>query len=125
MRRVKQRDTAPELLFRAYLRDWGLAYRVCPRGLPGRPDIANRRRRWAVFIHGCFWHGHQGCRLASTPKTNAAFWRQKLAANRARDTRKIKDLEALGFLVVVVWQCELEDARALRKTRAALCRRSQ
>lgn len=125
MRRVKQRDTAPELAFRAYLREWGIAYRICPRVLPGRPDVANRRRRWAVFIHGCFWHGHENCRLATVPKTNSAFWRQKLAANRARDTRKIEELEALGYLVVVVWQCELGDARALRKVRAVLRRRSR
>lgn len=125
MRRVKQRDTTLELVFRAYLRAWGLAYRVCPRGLPGSPDVANCRRRWAVFINGCFWHGHQGCRLATVPKTNAAFWRDKLAANRARDVRKIKDLEDLGFLVLVIWQCELEDPSALRKLRTALRRRSQ
>lgn len=125
MRLVRQRDTAPELRVRSLLRTWGIGYRVCPRDLPGRPDVANKRRRWAVFVHGCFWHGHHGCRLATIPKTNTDFWLAKLASNRERDARKVRRLRELGFRVVVVWQCQLDDTRVLRRLRIDLLRHAR
>jgi DNA mismatch endonuclease (patch repair protein) len=123
MRRIRQRDTEPEMLLRKQLTSWGIRYRVCPQSLPGRPDIANVTRRWAVFVHGCFWHGHRGCSLATIPKTNREFWCAKLSANRARDRTKRLALEAMGFHVVEVWQCQLGDLRLLRRIRDRLRRR--
>lgn len=105
---VRQRDTGPELRVRALLRVLGLRYRIRNRDLPGSPDIANRRHRWAIFVHGCFWHGHRGCRRATVPKRNAAFWTAKLDANRARDERALRALRRSRFKVVVVWACELD-----------------
>ena len=108
MRAVRQTGTAAERVVRAWLRSQGVAYRIAPRMLPGRPDLANRRAGWALFVHGCFWHGHEGCRRATTPKRNAAFWTAKVASNRARDAAKEAALRALGLTVRVVWACEIE-----------------
>ncbi len=118
MKSVRQRDTAPELAVRRFLHALGVRYRVCPRNLPGRPDLANGRRRWAIFVHRCFWHGH-ACRLGTKPNANAEWWRAKIDANRERDTRKAKELEALGFHVFTVWQCAVEDGIAMRERLAA------
>lgn len=109
MKRVRQRDTKPEVEVRRLLHQAGLRFRLCPKTLPGSPDLANRRAKWAVFVHGCFWHGHRACALATLPKTNTAFWREKLTANRTRDRRKAEQLKALGFEVLVVWQCQLSN----------------
>lgn len=114
MRRVRQRDTAPELAVRKYLYSRGVRYRVCPSHLPARPDLVNQRAKWAVLVHGCYWHGHMDCSLFRIPKTNSLFWRHKIAANRERDARKQLELEALGFEVHVVWQCEVGTARLRR-----------
>lgn len=110
MRRVRQRDTAPEVAVRRILKGMGVGYRLCPKDLPGSPDIANKTQRWAIFVHGCFWHGHEGCRLFRVPKTNSEFWRNKVASNQRRDRRKAEQLRNLGLRVLTVWQCELEDA---------------
>jgi DNA mismatch endonuclease (patch repair protein) len=112
MKRVRQTDTWPELAVRRALHAAGLRFRVCPKDLPGRPDIANKSGRWAIFVHGCYWHGHRGCSLATVPKTNTEFWLAKLRDNRQRDARKEAHLRELGFLVFVVWQCQVDD-RAL------------
>lgn len=109
MRRVRQRDTAPEVAVRKLLHRSGVRFRICPEQLPGRPDVANVSQRWALFVHGCFWHGHRGCRLATVPRTNSKFWVEKFAANKRRDARKARQLRALGFRVLVVWQCEAAD----------------
>lgn len=107
MRAVRQGGTAAELAVRAWLRGAGVAYRIAPKALPGRPDLVNRRAGWALFVHGCFWHGHPGCRLATVPKRNAAFWAAKIETNRARDAAKESALAALGLRVFVVWGCEV------------------
>src|SRR4051794_35741954 len=106
MKRIRQRDTEPELFVRRVLRRIGLYYRVCPAGLPGRPDVANVTRKWCVFVHGCFWHGHANCRLFTVPKTNSEWWQRKVRDNQARDARKEAAMRELGFRVEVVWQCE-------------------
>lgn len=85
----------------------GLRYRICNQDLPGSPDIANRANKWAVFVHGCFWHRHAGCPRATTPKTNREFWLRKFAANRKRDERVQAELRAMGFKVAIVWECEV------------------
>ena len=115
MKGIRQRDTAPEMRIRQLLHRAGIRFRACPSDLPGRPDIANKTRYWAVFVHGCFWHGHRGCHLASVPKSNTAFWEGKLAANRARDQRKVQELRKLGYKVATVWQCELDNPTLLAR----------
>ena len=106
--RVRQTKTAPEEVVARLLRDLGLAYRRNVRALPGSPDFANRSRGWAIFVNGCFWHHHTGCRRATVPKNNRAFWTAKFAANRRRDAAAIRALRALGLRVLVVWECEVE-----------------
>lgn len=115
MSRVPQRDTAPEMAVRRMLHGAGYRYRVCPRLLPGRPDIAFIGKRKAIFVHGCFWHAHN-CRLSKLPSTNSDFWKLKFERNRERDLRKVKDLERLGWTVLVVWQCELKNPESLMET---------
>ncbi len=106
--RIRQSDTTPELIVRRALYAQGLRYRSRNRDLPGSPDIANRTARWAVFVHGCFWHRHPRCVRTTTPKRNREFWLEKFAANRARDRRAIAKLRRLGYAVLVVWECEAE-----------------
>jgi len=107
--RVRQHGTTPELQVRRILTELGLRYRVHNRDLPGSPDMANRKRRWAVFVHGCFWHRHEGCAKATTPKRNADFWKAKFSANEERDARAMRALEGMDYRVAVIWECELED----------------
>jgi DNA mismatch endonuclease, patch repair protein len=115
MRRVRREHTKPELVVRHALWSLGAHYRACVRALPGSPDIANRSKHWAIFVHGCFWHGHAGCALYTTPKSNPAFWQQKVRDNRARDARKRRTLLHLGYRVLVVWQCQTRDERTLNR----------
>lgn len=108
MKRIRRADTKPELLVRKWLAAHGFRFRVKNRDLPGSPDIVNRKKRWAVFVHGCFWHGHDGCSKATIPKKNTEFWTQKILSNKRRDTLKESQLRGVGFTVHVVWQCEAE-----------------
>lgn len=108
MRKIRQRDTKAELTVRRWLWSAGLKYRVNNRDLPGSPDVANRSGRWAVFVHGCFWHGHEGCRRARLPSRNQDAWNEKILSNRARDERKARELASLGYEVITVWECELD-----------------
>ena len=114
MRRVRTKNTAPELAVRRILHRLGARFRVCSDALPGRPDVSNRHREWCVFVHGCFWHGH-GCRRGRAPKTNMEFWDKKVKSNQLRDTRVIAELNRRGIRVLVVWQCELSSEPALSK----------
>jgi len=106
MSRVGRAATKPELLVRRYLTTLGLRYTTKNRDLPGSPDLANRKKKWAVFVHGCFWHQHWRCKSATIPKSNAAFWRAKFASNKSRDGRVQSELESLGFTVIAVWECQ-------------------
>jgi DNA mismatch endonuclease, patch repair protein len=116
MQRVRQRRTKAEDLVAAALRDLGRHYRRNVRGLPGSPDFANRRRGWAIFVNGCFWHHHKGCPRGTIPTRNRAFWLEKFTANRKRDAAKIRLLRQLGLRVVVVWECEaLDPVRLARR----------
>jgi DNA mismatch endonuclease (patch repair protein) len=108
MRLIRQQGTSSELLMRRWLWNRGVRFTTRNRDLPGSPDLANRSRRWALFVHGCFWHGHQGCVRSRLPKRNADFWREKIAGNRERDCRKEAALRALGYRVFVVWGCEAD-----------------
>jgi len=108
MRRVKGRDTGPELAVRRILRAAGIGYRLGGGGLPGRPDLVMKGRRAVVFVHGCFWHGHDCARGARQPKANAAYWTGKIERNRARDSAAQAALEAAGWRVVTVWECGMK-----------------
>jgi DNA mismatch endonuclease (patch repair protein) len=115
MRAVKSRDTAPELQVRKLLRRLAPGYRLCRADLPGKPDIAYGKRKLAVFVHGCFWHGHDCARGARMPKTNQPYWRDKIARNRARDARHMQALAELGWRTLIVHECELKDEPALER----------
>lgn len=115
MRRVKGRDTSPELAVRRALTALGARYRLQRKDLPGSPDIVMPGRRLAIFVHGCFWHGHDCARGARVPKANRDYWTAKIARNRARDHRSRAALEALGWGVETLWECELKDESALRE----------
>ena len=114
MRAVKSRDTQPELVVRKLL--WSIApgYRLYRADLPGKPDIVYARRRLAIFVHGCFWHGHDCARGARAPRTNAAYWSAKIARNRARDVATLQKLAAQGWWTLVIHECELKDIDALQ-----------
>lgn len=114
MGRVRQRDTAAEVRVRRVVAAMGWRYRTVNRDLPGSPDLANRARRWAVFVHGCFWHQHGGCPRARIPKANRAFWQAKFSANRARDRRALAELRNKGFSVATIWECQTHDESAIR-----------
>jgi DNA mismatch endonuclease (patch repair protein) len=120
MRRVKSQGTAPELAVRRIVWRLGGRYRLNRRDLPGSPDIVLPGRRLAIFVHGCFWHGHDCARGARVPKANHDYWLAKVARNTARDADVQARLTALGWRVVVVWECGLKDAAALEARIAGL-----
>jgi DNA mismatch endonuclease (patch repair protein) len=115
MRAVKSENTAPELAVRHLLREFAPGYRLHRADLPGKPDIAYIGRRLAIFVHGCFWRGHDCARGARMPKTNAPYWREKIARNRARDAAHLAALTEQGWRVLTVYECELKDRNALRE----------
>ncbi len=115
MRAVKSRDTTPELAVRALLRPFAPGYRLHRKDIPGNPDIAYIARKQAIFVHGCFWHGHDCARGARAPKANAEYWRTKIAKNVARDAAHRAALAALNWRALIVWECELKDVGALRR----------
>jgi DNA mismatch endonuclease, patch repair protein len=108
MSRIRGRDTAPELMVRRGLHRQGLRFRLQAR-LPGRPDLVFPRHRTVLFVHGCFWHRHEGCSQATTPSSNKEFWSKKFSENIERDIRVKRQLEKIGWRVIVVWSCELGD----------------
>ena len=121
MRRVKGKDTSPELAVRKALTRLGARYRLHRADLPGKPDIVLPGRRIALFVHGCFWHGHDCARGARVPKQNRDYWLGKVARNRARDAASRASLEALGWRVETLWECDLKDEAGLaRRLRALL-----
>ena len=115
MARVGQKNTKPELALRRLLWGMGYRYRLHDRRLPGSPDIVMAGRHRIVFVHGCFWHSHPGCKKARPPKTKREYWIPKLASNVERDQRAEKQLRDLGWGVLVVWQCELQEPEMLAR----------
>lgn len=105
MQSVKTKDTGPEWIVRRALFRLGYRYRLHRKDLPGRPDIVLPRHRFAIFVHGCFWHGH-GCRYGQLPKSRLDYWKPKITRNRERDSANVAALEALGWRVAIVWQCD-------------------
>jgi DNA mismatch endonuclease, patch repair protein len=122
MRRVKGKDTTPEITVRKALTKLGARYRLHRADLPGKPDIVLPGRRLALFVHGCFWHGHDCPRGARVPKQNRDYWVAKIDRNRARDAKSHEALVALGWRVETIWECELKDAAALEARLASLLR---
>ena len=114
MQAVKSRDTGPEMIVRRLLHRLGYRYRLHRRDLPGTPDVALLSRRKAIFVHGCFWHGH-GCPKGRLPNSRLDYWRPKLNSNRERDRRNEEELRSMGWTVLVIWQCETADLEALAR----------
>ncbi len=110
MSQIKGKDTKPEILVRHYLHAHGMRYRLHDRNLPGKPDIVLPKYRTVVFVHGCFWHRHEGCRYFVVPKTRTEFWLNKIGRNVANDERQQNELTAAGWKVLTVWECELKPA---------------
>jgi DNA mismatch endonuclease (patch repair protein) len=123
MRQVKGRDTSPELAVRKALTRLGARYRLHRKDLPGKPDIVLPGRKLALFVHGCFWHGHDCARGARTPKQNRDYWVGKVERNRARDAKTREALAALGWRVETIWECDLKDAAGLEARLAGLLSR--
>lgn len=109
MAAIKGKDTKPEMIVRKYLFSRGLRFRVQVRKLPGNPDIVLPKYKTAIFVNGCFWHGHEGCKYFRLPKSNVEFWREKIERNIERDKESMKALFDLGWKVIRVWECELRN----------------
>ncbi len=114
MSKVKGKDTKPEKLVRSILHKNGFRFRLHVKDLPGKPDIVLPRYRVVIFVHGCFWHGHEQCKRATLPKTRHDFWMEKIAKNKQRDQMHITDLENLSYRCLIIWQCEIKDQVALK-----------
>ena len=108
MSRIRGKATKPELLVRDWLWCHGYRYRLNVKSVPGKPDIVLRKYRTAIFVNGCFWHGHDGCSLYSVPKSNTDFWIAKVQRNRERDQQEYKALHDAGWQVIVIWECQLK-----------------
>lgn len=124
MAAVRRRNTAPERSVQSCLSDLGFDFETHVRELPGTPDIVFHAENKAIFVHGCYWHRHSGCKFASTPKTNVQYWEEKFAANVLRDKKAIESLRDMGWRVLVVWSCEakaLEDLRVKLGSFMGLC----
>ncbi len=113
MSAIKAKDTAPEVLVRRYLHAVGLRFRLHCRKLPGTPDLVLPRYRAVIFVNGCFWHRHPGCRYAATPKTRPDFWAAKFESNVRRDQLQAEELQALGWRPITFWECESRDVDSL------------
>ncbi|WP_315805462.1 very short patch repair endonuclease [Bradyrhizobium sp. SZCCHNS3002] len=116
MSRIRSRDTKPELVLRRELHRLGLRYTLGNKRLPGKPDLVLPRHKAAVFVHGCFWHRHPGCNIATTPKSNTPYWQEKFDRNVSRDARVRAELESQGWRVFVVWECELQSGKRSSRT---------
>ncbi len=123
MSRVSSKDTKPEKIVRSYLHRAGLRFRLHGPGLPGKPDLVLAKHRTVVFVHGCFWHRHKGCKRATTPKTRKEFWMEKFEKNKARDRRNSRQLKENGWHVIVIWACELEGNLKRESTLGGLVRK--
>lgn len=114
MAQVKSKNTKPEMLVRSLLHRMGYRFRLHIKTLPGHPDVVLPRYKAVIFVHGCFWHGHEGCKRATMPATRTEFWRKKIGGNQSRDRRNLTALEELGYRCLVIWQCEMKDIEALK-----------
>ena len=109
MSRIKGKDTKIEVMVRQYLFHYGFRFRKNDKRYPGKPDVILPKYKTAIFVHGCFWHRHEGCKLATIPKTRTEFWMEKFAKNVANDKKHYEQLRDMGWNVIVIWECELEN----------------
>ena len=123
MSKIRSKDTKPELRVRRALHARGFRYRLHRRDLPGNPDIVLARFQACIFVHGCFWHGHEGCPDATSPKTNEDYWRSKITRNRERDHESQTALKNIGWKVLVIWECETRTMEKLEKTMENVARK--
>jgi DNA mismatch endonuclease (patch repair protein) len=107
MSRIRSTNTRPEVATRAAVHALGIRFRSHVASLPGKPDLANQTQKWAIFVHGCFWHSHARCTLASKPKSNTSYWSEKLRGNKRRDKAKVARLKRAGYRVLVLWECDI------------------
>ena len=114
MRRIRSKNTRPEMLVRKLIYSMGYRYRLHRKDLPGNPDLSFPGRRKVIFVHGCFWHQHEGCKLAHIPKSNQSYWIPKLERTKKRDSCNIEKLKVLGWSVLVVWECETKIVEDLK-----------
>jgi DNA mismatch endonuclease (patch repair protein) len=114
MRRIRGQDTVPELAVRRMAHAMGYRFRLHRKDLPGKPDLVFGPRRKVIFVHGCFWHQHQGCRAGRVPGSNTGYWGPKLQRNLARDRAAVAALEDMGWAVLVIWECKAKDSSGLR-----------
>ncbi|MCC5918149.1 MAG: DNA mismatch endonuclease Vsr [Cryomorphaceae bacterium] len=123
MSKIKGKDTKPEMLLRKYLHSKGLRYRLHNKNLPGKPDVILKKYRTVIFVNGCFWHGHKGCKYFVIPKTRTRWWIEKIEETKKRDSKSIRDLKELGWNPMIVWECELKPEKrndTLEKTYFAI-----
>lgn len=116
MSKIRSKNTKPEITLRKALFAKGYRYRINYKKLPGKPDIVLRKYRTVIFINGCFWHGHDNCNISHIPKTNSAFWKDKIERNKERDSINNSKIKDLGWNIIVVWECELTNKANLKKT---------
>lgn len=120
MSRIRSKNTKPEVLVRSLLHRMGYRFRLHVSSLPGTPDLVLPKYKTVVFVHGCFWHRHSGCKYSYTPKSRLEFWMRKFEKNIEVDRRAAKELEELGWRVLVIWECELTDTETLVKRISAI-----
>mgnify|MGYP002393222693 CR=1 FL=1 len=120
MSQIRSKNTKPELLVRKYLFAKGFRYRLHKKDLPGRPDIVLAKYRTVIFIHGCFWHGHEGCKYFVIPKTKTEWWVNKITGNKNKDAESITALKKQGWKVITVWECELKPDKRENKLKALI-----
>lgn len=114
MARIRNADTAPEMRVRRLVHSMGYRYRLHRRSLPGCPDLVFPARKKVIFVHGCFWHRHEGCKYAYTPKSREDFWIAKLEGNRERDKKNMAELVQMEWKILVIWECETDDLDSLK-----------
>ena len=115
MSRIKSGNTKPEIIVRSLLHKLGYRFRLHRKDLPGKPDIVLPRYKSVIFVHGCFWHRHKGCKNATSPKTKIIFWREKFKANVERDRKVQKELNSMGWSIQIIWECETSDIGSVTK----------
>ena len=115
MSRIRSKDTSPEMRVRSMLHRQGYRYRLHDKSLPGRPDVVLKQHRTAIFVHGCYWHRHKGCKYAYNPKSRVKFWKNKFAETVKRDKQHLKQLKENGWEVFIVWECETKDMDKLKQ----------
>lgn len=125
MGRIRGKDTKPEMVVRRIAHRLGFRFRLHRRDLPGSPDLVFPGRRKVVFVHGCYWHRHPGCRLTYEPKSNVEFWTDKFAANVARDQKALQALHDLGWDTLVIWECDAKDSDLVASRLSAYLGRSE